>query len=118
MIIKPGKRSGVVDIPSSKSISHRIIIASLLGGVEVKDELVRGWSDDLKATLDCLRAILSGKEHEWHCKESRTTLRLLELIAGVLSASGNFICEGRLGSRPRMLFEKKSVYELPGDITA
>ena len=59
MIIKHGKRSGVVDIPSSKSISHRIIIASLLSGIEVKDELVRGWSDDLKATRDCLRAILS-----------------------------------------------------------
>ena len=102
MIIKHGKRSGVVDIPSSKSISHRIIIASLLSGVEVKDELVRGWSDDLKATRDCLRAILGGKEHEWHCKESGTTLRLLEPIAGVLGASGNFICEGRLGSRPRM----------------
>lgn len=118
MIIKHGKRSGVVDIPSSKSISHRIIIASLLSGVEVKDELVRGWSDDLKATLVCLRAILGGKEHEWHCKESGTTLRLLEPIAGVLGASGNFICEGRLGSRPRMPFEKKDVYELPGDISS
>lgn len=118
MIIKHGKRSGVVDIPSSKSISHRIIIASLLSGVEVKDELVRGWSDDLKATRDCLRAILGGKEHEWHCKESGTTLRLLEPIAGVLGATGKFICEGRLSSRPRMPFEKKSVYELPGDISS
>lgn len=118
MIIKHGKRSGVVDIPSSKSISHRIIIASLLSGIEVKDELVRGWSDDLKATRDCLRAILSGEEHEWHCKESGTTLRLLEPIAGVLGVTGKFICEGRLGSRPRMPFDKKSVYELPGDISS
>lgn len=118
MIIKHGKRSGVVDIPSSKSISHRIIIASLLSEVEVRDELVRGWSDDLKATRDCLRAILSGKEHEWHCKESGTTLRLLEPIAGVLGATGNFVCEGRLGLRPRMPFEKKKVYELPGDISS
>jgi len=118
MIIKCGKRNGVVDIPSSKSISHRIIIASLLSGMEVKDELIRGWSDDLKATRDCLKAILSGKEHEWHCKESGTTLRLLEPIAGVLGAHGTFICEGRLRSRPTIEFKKKEVYEIPGNISS
>lgn len=118
MTIKCGKRSGTVDIPSSKSISHRIIIASLLSDVEAKDELVRGWSDDLKATRDCLTAILGGKESKWHCRESGTTLRLLEPIAGVLDAKGEFVCEGRLGSRPRMPFEKKEVYELPGDISS
>lgn len=118
MTVRHGKRAGVVDIPSSKSISHRIIIASLLSGIEVKDELVRGWSDDLKATRACLRAILDSKESKWHCRESGTTLRLLEPIAGVLNAKGEFICEGQLGTRPRMPFEKKDIYELPGDISS
>lgn len=118
MVIKHGKRKGSVVIPSSKSISHRIIIASLLSGIDVKDDLIHGWSDDLKATRDCLRNILNKTSNEWHCKESGTTLRLLEPIAGVLGATGKFICEGRLKDRPRISFEKKDVYELPGDISS
>ena len=114
-VIQPGKRSGAVTVPSSKSIAHRELIAAALSGAE--PPLIRGESKDTLATRSCLKAMMSG-ESVWPCGESGTTLRLLEPIAGVMGWKGEFKCEGRLGERPRMPFEKKSRYVIPGNVSS
>lgn len=114
-VIRPGKRCGMVTVPSSKSIAHRELIAAALSGAE--PPLIRGESKDTLATRSCLKAMMSG-ESVWPCGESGTTLRLLEPIAGVMGWKGEFMCEGRLGERPRMPFEKKSRYVIPGNVSS
>ena len=114
-VIEPGRRTGTVLVPSSKSIAHRELIAAALSGVE--PPVIRGESKDTLATRNCLQAMMAG-EPVWPCGESGTTLRLLEPIAGVMGWKGEFKCEGRLGERPRMPFEKKSRYLIPGNISS
>ena len=114
-VIQPGRRCGTVTVPSSKSIAHRELIAAALSGVE--PPVIRGESKDTLATRNCLKAMMSG-DPVWPCGESGTTLRLLEPIAGVMGWKGYFKCEGRLGERPRMPFEKKSRYAIPGKISS
>ena len=113
--ILPGRRHGAVTIPSSKSIAHRALIAAALSGVE--PPVIRGESKDTRATRACLEAMMAG-DPVWPCGESGTTLRLLEAIAGVKGWRGEFRCEGRLGERPRMPFEKKSRYVIPGNVSS
>ena len=114
-VIQPGRRHGTVTVPSSKSIAHRELIAAALSGVE--PPIIRGESKDTLATRNCLRAMMSG-DPVWPCGESGTTLRLLEPIAGVMGWKGEFKCEGRLGERPRMPFEKKNRYVIPGNVSS
>ena len=113
--IVPGRRTGTVTIPSSKSIAHRELIAAALSGAE--PPVIRGESKDTLATRNCLKAMMAG-EPVWPCGESGTTLRLLEPIAGVMGWKGEFKCEGRLGERPRMPFEKKTRYVVPGNVSS
>ena len=105
----------MVTVPSSKSIAHRELIAAALSGAE--PPVIRGESKDTLATRACLKAMMSG-ESAWPCGESGTTLRLLEPIAGVMGWKGEFVCEGRLGERPRMPFERKSRYVVPGNVSS
>ena len=114
-VIQPGRRKGTVIVPSSKSIAHRELIAAALSGAE--PPIIRGESKDTRATRNCLKAMMSG-DPAWPCGESGTTLRLLEPIAGVMGWKGEFKCEGRLGERPRMPFEKKSRYVIPGNVSS
>ena len=114
-VIEPGRRGGSVMIPSSKSIAHRELIAAALSGVEPPH--IRGESNDTQATRRCLAAMKAG-ESVWPCGESGTTLRLLEPIAGVMGWKGDFRCEGRLGARPRMPFERKTRYVVPGNVSS
>ena len=114
-VVQPGKRRGTVTVPSSKSIAHRELIAAALSGAE--PPVIRGESKDTLATRNCLKAMMSG-DPVWPCGESGTTLRLLEPIAGVMGWKGEFKCEGRLGERPRMPFEKKNRYVIPGNISS
>ncbi len=114
-ILEPGKRVGSVTIPSSKSLAHRVLIAAALSKSEAPP--IRGESKDTLATRAVLKAMMSG-ESVWCCGESGTTLRLLEPIAGVLGLKGEFKLEGRLSMRPRMAFEHKRVYTLPGNISS
>ena len=114
-VIQPGRRCGTVIVPSSKSIAHRELIAAALSGAE--PPVIRGESKDTLATRNCLKAMMSG-ESVWPCGESGTILRLLGPIAGVMGWKGEFKCEGRLGARPRMPFEKKDRYVIPGNISS
>ena len=114
-VIQPGRRCGTVTVPSSKSVAHRELIAAALSGAE--PPVIRGESKDTLATRNCLKAMMAG-DSVWPCGESGTTLRLLEPIAGVMGWKGEFKCEGRLGERPRMPFEKKSRYVIPGNVSS
>jgi 3-phosphoshikimate 1-carboxyvinyltransferase len=102
-------------VPSSKSVAHREIIAARLSAVE--GPVVRGESNDTLATRRCLDAMMSG-ESVWPCGESGSTLRFLAPIAGVMGWKGEFECEGRLGDRPRMPFERKDVYRVAGNVSS
>lgn len=113
--ILPGARRGCVTVPSSKSVAHRELIAAALSGVA--EPKIRGFSRDLEATRNCLKAMMSGG-HEWPCGESGSTLRFLTPLAGVMGWKGRFLCEGRLAERPQMPFERKPRYVIPGNVSS
>ena len=115
--IEPGQRSGIVQIPSSKSHAHRMLICAALSREESRLRC-RGLSKDILATIDCLRALgaeireeeellfirpissVPGGERVLPCGESGTTLRLLLPLVGALEAEAVFLRKGRLPQRP------------------
>ena len=54
--ISPGARSGSVTVPSAKSFLHRLLICAALGKEPVEIAL-RGYSEDVRATVRCLEAL-------------------------------------------------------------
>ena len=135
----PGSRSGTVKIPASKSMAHRLLIAAALG----KDPKILhfdGFSNDIGATIVCLRALgaeitelgggdwrvvpvetVSDAECSLFCGESGSTLRFLLPIVGILGANAVFHMEGRLPERPleplrTILFEHGMNIEKTGDL--
>ena len=115
----PGPRSGFAEVPVSKSLTHRYLLASALSsGVQTLRCLP--LSDDLSATVRCLRALgiravpdengtflsVSGalSAHngaaELDCGESGTTLRLLLPVCAALGIETVFRMGGRLPDRP------------------
>ena len=68
--IKKGKAKGFVEAPPSKSMAHRLLIcAGLSEGVCTVHGISE--SEDVLATLDCLRAIGA----EWSREGDRITVR-------------------------------------------
>lgn len=96
-----GSRTGSIRIPSSKSMAHRMLIASALSG-NMNQIKIDGMSNDIKATINCLDSLLLSKDDVIHlyCQESGTTLRLLLPIVGALGRNAVFHMEGRLPERP------------------
>ena len=116
--LSPGARSGSVRIPASKSQAHRLLICAALGREPV-DIRFEGLSNDISATIACLRALgaqitaqsagcwrvvpisaVPTTECELPCGESGSTLRFLLPVAGALGASATFHLDGRLPERP------------------
>ena len=115
--ILPGSRCGAVTVPASKSRAHRLLICAALSREESRIRC-RGLSDDIWATVRCLRALgaeieeenevlrvrpiraLPAEECLLPCGESGTTLRLLLPVLGALGARAVFRREGRLPQRP------------------
>jgi 3-phosphoshikimate 1-carboxyvinyltransferase len=107
---------GAVALPSSKSISHRAVIcAGLSPGTSQITHV--SWSQDIEASLRCMRAlgsqvqtsgdqltITGGLRHrrqaDLDCGESGTTLRLLIPAAALCAARARFTGRGRLLQRP------------------
>ena len=105
-VITPCRPEGVVTAPPSKSMAHRLLIAAALSeGVSRLRNV--DLSDDISATLSCVRALGSvcrpmpdgswlvsgsgtvkaynGIETELYCRESGSTLRFMSplcLITG------------------------------------
>lgn len=116
--LAPGPRCGSVRIPTSKSQAHRVLICAALGR-EPAEVRFDGISNDISATIACLRALgaqitetgggiwkivpitqCSGAECALYCGESGSTLRFLLPVIGTLGARAVFHMEGRLPERP------------------
>ncbi|WP_295627946.1 3-phosphoshikimate 1-carboxyvinyltransferase [uncultured Intestinimonas sp.] len=139
--ITPKPLEGTITPPPSKSQAHRALLAAALsGGVSLLSGLAQ--SQDIAATLSCLRALGTGVEEAgpgalrihglgcsipqagpfpvFDCGESGSTLRFLIPVALVAAGGGWFTGRGRLLERPQgpyfALFEEKGVsYERTGD---
>ena len=61
--IKKGAARGKAEIPSSKSVAHRLLINAAL--TDGKTEIVGlSMNEDIAATIDCLRTLGAKIEHE------------------------------------------------------
>lgn len=116
--INPNKLEGEINIPPSKSLSHRAIIcAALSEGESHIGNLI--FSDDIDATCDAMKALgakiektsatslkikgnfpLEIKKEVLDCKESGSTLRFLIPISLLAEGKVEFQGKGKLISRP------------------
>ena len=106
-VISPGKvLSGQVQPPPSKSMGHRILIASALAGGPLPEGL--GDSQDIRATRACLSALGEGGMDlpVLDCGESGSTLRFFIPIALALRGGGVFLGRGRLMERPQGVYRE------------
>lgn len=122
--IKPGCAFGSISAPTSKSVAHRLLISSALSEEE---SIISGItkSEDVLATIDCLRAlgtVIEAKDDVFHvrgidmkktapssilyCRESGSTLRFLIPIASLSGAKVTFGGAEKLLSRPLSVYEK------------
>ena len=116
--ITPKKLSGVVTPPSSKSQTHRAVLALMLAQGEGKLSNL-AVSQDIQATQDCVAALKSGQPAQadglplLDCGESGSTLRFLIPVALAVRGGGHFTGRGRLMERPQgpyiRLFEEKGI---------
>lgn len=120
--VYPSERTGECRVPSSKSIAHRMLICAALSEETVKIRLT-GKSDDIDATVSCLREFGSRiieetdgdctvltvrpidrahmkKEAVLDVRESGSTLRFLLPVACALGLNAIFKMGGRLPERP------------------
>lgn len=115
--ITPGRLAGRVRVPLSKSLLHRALIMSMLAGdlslTELGDHVL---SEDIAATLDCLKKLMSTRESDREtrlfCNESGSTLRFMIPLVGALGRTVVFEGAGRLPERP--LLEYASIFEGKG----
>ena len=121
--INQSKLCGTIIAPPSKSITHRLLIC---GGLAVGKSVIHGVSpsEDILATLDCLKAI--GADYQYiddtitiigagsdsvnnnfylHCRESGSTLRFFIPICSVLNKPTVFSGSERLLARPLSVYE-------------
>lgn len=116
VIIKPGKLSGDVIIPPSKSLSHRAIIAaSLAKGKSIISNVL--YSKDIKATIGAMRACganiteykdyleiigsdVKRVEDVIDANESGSTIRFMIPIALAVNEPITFIGKNHLCKRP------------------
>ena len=116
--IVPGTLKGAVTPPSSKSQTHRAVLALMLAQGEGKLSNL-AVSQDIQATQDCVAALKSGQPAQadglplLDCGESGSTLRFLIPVALAVRGGGHFTGRGRLMERPQgpyiRLFEEKGI---------
>ena len=115
--IQPGKLRGTVRAISAKSVLHRQIICAMLADVPTEIRY-RGLSEDIEATLRCVRALGCGVEAETErlrltpgsvpaetvpvldCGECGSTARFLLPVAAALRVEFAMTGAGRLPERP------------------
>ncbi|MDE7218859.1 MAG: 3-phosphoshikimate 1-carboxyvinyltransferase [Oscillospiraceae bacterium] len=114
LTITPGKLSGTVTPPPSKSQAHRLLIAAALAG---EGCVIRNLADsqDIQATRRCMAELKTNCHSlpDLDCGESGSTLRFLIPMALALRGGGVFTGHGRLMERPQKpyfdLFNKKGI---------
>lgn len=118
--------SGVIDVPESKSLAHRYLIIEALANEVGKIEC-HSTSDDILATIDCLRELglreplespqISENIRILDCKESGTTYRFLLPIAAALGKTSLFVLHKSLVNRPMdPLFKALKVHGIRSEI--
>lgn len=135
--ITPGKLSGAVTPPPSKSQAHRLLIAAALAQGESVISNV-AFSQDIEATVECLEELGAGFSRvegavtvrgmganpmsplrrmaypRLNCGESGSTLRFLIPVALAVRGGGVFTGRGRLMERPLEpyfhLFDEKGIF--------
>lgn len=122
--VNPSQAVGRVTAPPSKSMAHRQLIAAALGQSPRAVENLE-WSEDVLATLDCLRALGASVERTEHgavlggldpfavpegavlpCRESGSTLRFLLPLALLSGRTVTFTGSERLLERPLEIYEQ------------
>ena len=113
--VVPGKLTGEVYVPQSKSAAHRALIMAFLSGDITKAKIdEKNISDDITATKTALlqieEALKSGSATEdaplqIDCKESGSTLRFLIPLLAVLGVPTRLTGSGRLPKRPIREYE-------------
>ena len=114
--INPQKLKGEVNVPPSKSVAHRLVIAAALAeGTSRVSNL--SFSKDITATVNAMRAlgaqidingdtaVIKGIEKVPEkavidCCESGSTLRFLIPVACALGVETTFLGQGKLPQRP------------------
>lgn len=123
LTIEPGFASGTVTIPPSKSMAHRQLICAALSRRPCRVENL-AWSEDVLATVDCLRALgarLSCEEDAAEvdgtdlltgdgpltlpCGSSGSTLRFLIPLALTTGRPVTFTGSARLFARPLEIYQ-------------
>ena len=112
--ITPGKLSGTVTPPPSKSQAHRLLICAALAG---EGSVIHNLADsqDIRATRRCLAELTTDRRTlpELDCGESGSTLRFLIPLALALRGGGVFTGHGRLMERPQKpyfdIFDEKGI---------
>lgn len=122
--IKPGKVKGFIEAPPSKSAAHRILIGcGLSQGECIADGILD--SEDMKATMDCLRALGVSVEKDGNsakikgltpehfqnanvlnCRESGSTLRFFIPLCLLNGKEYTLTGSEKLFSRPLDVYEK------------
>ena len=114
--IQPGKLSGTVTVPPSKSMAHRMLICAAFAN-NPTTLLCAEVSEDIEATAECLQAFGANiqrfsngfyihpakhiaQKATLFCRESGSTLRFLLPIVGALGVDATFELSGRLPHRP------------------
>lgn len=93
--VSPSKLEGSVDLPYSKSLVHRYLIAEFLSGNTCE---FRNMCDDARATFNALKAIKNNETV--HAEDSASTLRFLLPLALVFNESAVFRLGKSLKRRP------------------
>ena len=119
---RPCRLQGTVDAPPSKSMAHRFLIGAALSGHVCTLSGV-DYSEDILASIDCLRALGVGitiekdrvtldpkgfpqvRDSVLRCRESGSTLRFLLPLALCLGQPVTFAGSERLLERPLVLYE-------------
>jgi 3-phosphoshikimate 1-carboxyvinyltransferase len=118
LVISPDHLGGTLQVVSSKSLTHRYLIAAALAnGTSVINNCLD--ADDITATIDgltALGAIISlpqviGQELKVtkkviDCNESGSTLRFLIPLAALLNEELTFVGKGRLLYRPQTVYQQ------------
>lgn len=132
MIVKfqPSRAEGTVSAPRSKSMAHRLLIASALCEGENVIKAVPA-AEDVLATIDCIRELgadctvsngtasikgIAGRTFNseasklpvFRCRESASTLRLLIPVALAVCGGAVFECSGSLVGRTLSEYENIS----------
>lgn len=120
---KPCRLEGKIDAPPSKSMAHRYLLGAALSGESCRLSGV-DYSEDILATIDCLRALgakitvdgdrvevrsgnfMNVSDPTLECRESGSTLRFFIPLALCLGSRVTLRGSSRLLQRPLDVYEK------------